>query len=84
MKTILTIALLASNRKDTIGRCLESLRPIRERIPTELVVIDTGCDSEVRKLLESHADVVENFAWCNDFSAARNETLRYAHGEWYL
>lgn len=84
MKTILTIALLASNRKDTIGRCLESLRPIRERIPSELVVIDTGCDSEVRKLLESHADVVENFAWCNDFSAARNETLRYAHGEWYL
>ena len=31
---ILSIALLVSNRKDTIQKCLDSLTPIREAIPS--------------------------------------------------
>lgn len=81
---VLSIALLVSNRKDTIKKCLDSLTPIREAIPSELIIIDTGCDEDVRNILKEYADILETFTWCNDFSAARNETLKYAHGEWYL
>uniref|UniRef100_UPI004057969D glycosyltransferase n=1 Tax=Agathobacter sp. TaxID=2021311 RepID=UPI004057969D len=83
-KIVLSIGLLVSNRKDTIRKCLDSLTPIRKAIPSELIIIDTGCDEEVRSILKEYADVLERFTWCNDFSKARNETLKYAHGEWYL
>lgn len=81
---VLSIALLASNRRDTIQKCLDSLTPIREQIPSQLIILDTGCDADLRQLLEQYGDVVADFAWCNDFSKARNETLKYASGEWYL
>lgn len=83
-KVLLSIALLASNRKDTIEKCLKSLTPIREAIPCELIVVDTGCEKEQRELIETYADIVGEFEWVNDFSKARNETLRYATGEWFL
>ncbi|MCM1282801.1 MAG: glycosyltransferase [Muribaculaceae bacterium] len=81
---VLSIALLASDRKDTIQKCLDSLTPVREALPCELIVVDTGCSRELRKLLEQYADVVADFVWCDDFSRARNETLKYARGEWYM
>jgi len=83
-KVVLSIALLASNRKDTITKCLDSLEPIREQIPSELIILDTGCDEDLHLLLEERADIVENFTWCSDFSKARNECLKYAGGEWFL
>ena len=81
---ILSIALLVSNRKDTIQKCLDSLTPIREAIPSELILVDTGCDEDLRRLLEEYGDIVTDFTWCNDFSKARNESLRHAHGEWFM
>lgn len=81
---LLSIALMASNRKDTIQKCLDSLTPIREQIPCELIILDTGCDEDLRKILEEYGDIVESFTWCNDFSKARNATLKLASGEWYL
>lgn len=83
-KVVLSIALMVSNRKDTIKQCLDSLTPIREQIPCELIILDTGCDDDVRKILDEYGDIVKEFAWCKDFSKARNETLKYATGEWYL
>lgn len=81
---ILSIGLLVSNRKDTIQKCLDSLTPIREAIPTELIILDTGCDKDLRDLLERYADKIDSFTWCNDFSKARNVTLDMAEGEWFL
>ena len=83
-KPILSIALLVSNRKDTIQKCLDSLTPIREAIPSELIILDTGCDADLRALLDQYADKIENFTWIKDFSAARNVTVRMAEGEWYM
>ena len=40
-KKLLTISLLVSNRKDTIRKCMESIRPILEQLPSELIAIDT-------------------------------------------
>lgn len=80
---VLTISLLCSGREGT-KKCLDSLRVLRERVPSELILVDTGCDEKMRQLLFSYADVVVPFAWCNDFSRARNAGLEKAHGEWFL
>lgn len=81
---VLSIAVLASDRRDTIGKCLGSLATIRKAVPSELIILDTGCSPETRRVLEEYADKIADFTWCNDFSKARNVTLRMAEGEWFL
>lgn len=81
---ILTISMLVSNRKDTIRRALDSLKPIMEQIPSELILVDTSTDPEVPQILKEYTDNIIKFQWINDFSAARNVGLEAAKGEWFL
>lgn len=80
----LTISLLASDRPDSIRKCLDSLRPIMERIPSELILVDTSKNPQVHEILLEYTDQVYEFEWCNDFSKARNVGLKKAKGEWFL
>lgn len=80
----LTISLLASNRKDTIPKCLESLRPLLEQVNSELIITDTGCDDELLEYMSKYTDKIVEFKWCNDFAAARNIGLNMARGEWFM
>ncbi len=82
-KTVLTISLLCSGRKET-KRCLDSLNTLRKRVPSELILVDTGCDEKMRQLLSSYADEVVPFSWCDDFAKARNAGVEKASGEWFL
>lgn len=83
-KPLLTISLLISNRPDTIPRCLDSLKPIMEKIPSELILIDTSNSEEIHNLLLTYTEKVYKFEWCSDFAKARNEGVRRAKGEWFL
>ena len=83
-KPLLSIAVLCSNQIDLVRRCLDSLVPILERIPSELVLLDTSTDPKVSEMLEEYTDNITKFKWINDFAAARNETVKRANGEWYL
>lgn len=83
-KILLTIAMLASRNKAEVRRCLESLRPIMEKIPSELVIVDTSQDAGVHALCLEYTDRVAEFVWCDDFSKARNVSVEMARGEWYL
>ena len=83
---ILSISLLVSNRKDTIRNCMESIRPLLEQLPTELIAIDTAgeaTDGSI-SIVKEYTSLIYPFTWCNDFSAARNEGLKRAKGEWFL
>ena len=83
-RPVLTISLLSSNRKDTIRKCLDSLNTLRERVDSELIIVDTGNNEEMRKIHEEYTDLIIPFTWCNDFSKARNVGLNAAKGEWFL
>jgi glycosyltransferase involved in cell wall biosynthesis len=80
----LSITLMTSNRKDTIRKCLDSMQHLREVVPSELVIVDTGCDEEMRHIIESYTDKIVKFEWCNDFSAARNAGLARCTGNWFM
>ncbi len=80
----LTISLLASNRKDTIPKCLESLRPLLEQVDSELIITDTGCDEDLVEYMRLHTDKIVPFKWCNDFAMARNVGLNMANGQWFM
>ena len=84
---LLSISILVSNNIATIDKCLESIRPILEQIPSELIVVDTIGPERSDGSLEvakKYATKVVRFEWCNDFAAARNAGLKNAKGEWFM
>jgi len=61
----------------------DALRCVADLVD-DVVVVDTGSTDRTR---EAAAAVcpgarIFDFPWCDDFSAARNEALRHARGEW--
>ena len=45
-------------------------------------MVDTGSVDETPRIVESFGAKLYHFPWCDDFSAARNESLRHAKGDW--
>ena len=80
---VLSISMLVSGREEMF-RSLESLRPLREALPCEVILVDTGCSREQRERAEKYADKIVDFSWRQDFAAARNAGLKEARGEWFL
>ena len=81
---LLSISLLASNRPNSIRKCLDSLKPIMEQIPSELILVDTSGSEQIHNILLEYTDQVIPFEWCNDFAKARNAGLEKAKGKWFM
>ena len=81
---LLTISILISNKKEYVKNCLDSVKLLLNELDAELILTDTGCENETRKIMEQYTDHIINFEWCDDFSAARNVGLKEAKGEWFL
>lgn len=83
-KPLLSIGIIFKNDIRSIARCLKALDPIRKAVPCELVMADTGSDDGSRAVAEEYADILFDFPWINDFSAARNAVMDRCSGVWYL
>lgn len=81
---ILSISILISGKYENVKRCLDSIQPILNQVPSELILTDTGCNPKVRKLIEEYTDNIIDFEWVQDFSAARNAGLGRAKGKWFM
>lgn len=81
---LLSISMLVSGREETTGKSIDSLAKLRRRVPSELILVDTGCSEELREQLVKKADKVIPFEWCDDFAAARMAGLREASGQWFM
>ncbi len=80
---LLSISMLVSGKED-MAKSLESLLYFKNAFPTEIILVDTGCNPKQRALAEKYADKIVDFAWCNDFAAARNAGLQEAKGAWFM
>lgn len=81
---LLSIGMIVKDEIHCIEKCLTALQPLREAIPCELVIADTGSNDGTREVAERHADLLFDFPWVNDFSAARNAVLDRCTGKWCL
>ncbi|MCI7493579.1 MAG: LicD family protein [Lachnobacterium sp.] len=81
---ILSISILISGKYENVKRCLDSIQPILKQVPSELILTDTGCSTQVRELIEKYTDNIIDFEWIQDFSAARNAGLKLAKGQWFM
>ena len=83
-KPVLSISLMSNGKKNTVRRCLDSLAPVMEAVPSELIIVDTGCDEATASIIREYTENIVPFTWCNDFSKARNAGLKRACGEWFM
>lgn len=70
------------NGEKTLERCLASLA----RVCDEIVVVDTGSTDRTKEIAAkfTDADRIFDFAWIDDFSAARNFAIERCTGEWVM
>ena len=80
----LTIGLIVKNEEKTLGKCLAALKELRNEVPSELIVTDTGSTDRTVEIACGYTENVLHFDWCDDFAAARNTGLSAAKGEWFL
>lgn len=83
-RPLLSIGMIVKNESRCLERCLKSLQPLREAISCQIVVADTGSDDGTREIAAQYADVLFDFTWVNDFSAARNAVMDRCTGVWYM
>jgi tetratricopeptide (TPR) repeat protein len=63
---------------------LEKTLPSLSRHADEIIVLDTGSTDNTIAVAEKYGARVYRFTWINDFSAARNQSLQYATGDFIL
>ena len=81
---LLSIGMIVKNEERCLEKCLKALTPLRQAIPCELVIADTGSTDTTKQIAEKYADILFDFVWKDDFSKARNAVMDKCSGKWYL
>jgi len=77
-KATVSLCMIVRNEAHQLEQCLAGALPLFD----EIVVVDTGSRDATKQIAARFARQVFDFPWCDDFSAARNESLRRASGDW--
>ena len=75
-----SLCMIVKNEEEVLARCLESVQEIVD----EIIVVDTGSTDNTREIAERYTQQVYDFAWKDDFAAARNFSFSKAHGDYCL
>lgn len=73
-----SLCMIVRNEEKNLPVCLESIGSLFD----EIIVVDTGSTDRTTSIARSFDAKVVDFPWCDNFSAARNEALRHATGDW--
>lgn len=76
----ISICMIAKDEEKYIEECLKRLAAY----PFELIVVDTGSTDNTVEIAHKYTEHVFYFPWVNDFSAARNYSIKQASNEWIL
>lgn len=74
----LSVAVIAKNESESIGRCLASVKDA-----DEIVVVDTGSTDKTVEIAKSFgARVFSDYQWRDNFAEARNHAISKCTGDW--
>lgn len=75
-----SLCMIVKNEETTLPKCLGSVNNFVD----EVVVLDTGSTDKTPQIAAQFGAKVYYWTWNNNFSAARNEALKYVTGDWIL
>ncbi len=76
----LSLCMIVKNEEKNLSACLDSVQDVAN----EILILDTGSTDNTVSIAKNSGAIVRHFKWCDDFSAARNESIKHARGEWIL
>jgi len=76
----ISLCIIAKNEESMIGKCFESVKTL----VSEIILVDTGSTDKTIEIGLQYGAKVVKFPWIDDFSAARNEGMKYATSDWIL
>ncbi|AIY85723.1 MULTISPECIES: glycosyltransferase family 2 protein [unclassified Thermotoga] len=79
-KCLLSVAMIVKDEEHNIRRALESIKDVVD----EIVVVDTGSKDRTPEIVREYTDKLYFHEWKNDFSEARNFSLKFPTCEWIL
>jgi glycosyltransferase involved in cell wall biosynthesis len=80
MNPLITVCMIIKDEEAVLDRCLQSLTPYVD----EIIIVDTGSIDSSKEIALKYTKHVYDFKWVNNFSAARNESLKYATSQFIL
>lgn len=75
-----SLCMIVRDEAHNLAACVQLLRPML----SEIIVVDTGSTDGTQQIARELGAKVVEFEWIDDFSAARNEALRHATGDYIL
>lgn len=72
--------MITKNEEKFLEKCLNSVKELVD----EIIIVDTGSTDKTIEIAKNFTNNIFYFEWCDDFSKARNESLKYATKEWIL
>lgn len=79
-KTLVSLCMIVKNEERQLAACLNSARGFVD----EIIIVDTGSTDKTVEIAKEFDAEIHHFPWQNDFSLARNESIKHAKGEWIL
>jgi GT2 family glycosyltransferase/predicted Zn-dependent protease len=73
-----SLCMIVRDEERNLPECLRSVRDLVD----ELIIVDTGSSDHTRDVAGAWGARVFEFRWVDNFSAARNESIRHATGGW--
>lgn len=70
----ISLCMIVRDEEKVLERCLDSVHDAVD----EIVIVDTGSMDDTRKIAARYTDKLYDFAWIDDFSAARNYSFSKA------
>ena len=79
-KPTISLCIIVKDEAKFLRACLESVKDLVD----EIIIVDTGSTDTTKAIALEFTKKVFDFPWIDDFSAARNEALKHATGDWIL
>ena len=79
-KQTISLCMIAKNEEKHLEECLNSVKDIAD----EIIIVDTGSTDKTKQIGKKFNAKIFDFKWVDDFSAARNKSLKHATKDWIL
>ncbi|MBO4396165.1 MAG: glycosyltransferase family 2 protein [Eubacterium sp.] len=74
----ISLCMIVKNEEKVLARCLDSIKDLMD----EIIIVDTGSTDRTKEIASNYTNKVFDFAWIDDFSAARNYAFSKATGDY--